>query len=358
MTQLDYSLKTYQERLELVNKILEENPNPNRAYLTILGDYLALCMTKEEKKERKILTDNRMVTINKRETSYEGLAEKFENGEDGIYSILDNNRNTIFQKKQRITPEDVKERPELQQTLDAIEFWKGVVERTTGKEKFMAKKALIEFRKEQYVIKSSNYSAKHHPVTTMTTKPSLESNEWIGEDGNVHYSGVSLCNPTVCSAILCNYSILQSEPGEELWNLVNNFDKMRAKALKEYPLLDTIVEDKIAGKQNIDIQKHLLDKFGTTHSLEYISSLWRKKIPNLIALAAEDDYLNWYYTYVEKGKWKKCSRCGKVKLAHNKYFSKNSTSKDGFYSICKCCRNKKKNTEEELWRGLKVGETD
>ena len=75
-------------------------------------------------------------------------------------------------------------------------------------------------------------------------------------------------------------------------------------------------------------------------------------------MAAEDDYLNWYYTYVEKGKWKKCSRCGEVKLAHNKYFSKNSTSKDGFYSICKCCRNKKKNTEEELWRGLKMGETD
>ena len=95
MTQLDYSLKTYQERLELVNKILEENPNPNRAYLTVLGDYLALCMTKEEKKERKILTDNRMVTINKRETSYEGLAEKFENGEDGMYNILDNKVKSI-----------------------------------------------------------------------------------------------------------------------------------------------------------------------------------------------------------------------------------------------------------------------
>ena len=52
----------------------------------------------------------------------------------------------------------IKERPELQQTLDAIEFWKGVVERTTGKEKFMAKKALIEFRKEQYVIKSLQIS--------------------------------------------------------------------------------------------------------------------------------------------------------------------------------------------------------
>ena len=43
----------------------------------------------------------------------------------------------------------------------------------------------------------------------------------------------------------------------------------------------------------------------------------------------------------EKGKYKKCSRCGKIKLAHNKYFSKNKTSKDGFYSICKSCRNSK-----------------
>jgi hypothetical protein len=44
---------------------------------------------------------------------------------------------------------------------------------------------------------------------------------------------------------------------------------------------------------------------------------------------------------VEKGKYKRCSRCGQIKLAHNKYFSKNKTSKDGFYSICKVCRNAK-----------------
>ena len=46
--------------------------------------------------------------------------------------------------------------------------------------------------------------------------------------------------------------------------------------------------------------------------------------------------------YVKPGKWKKCSRCGQIKLAHNNFFSKNKTSKDHFYSICKCCRNKKK----------------
>lgn len=56
-------------------------------------------MEKQEKKERKILTDNRLVTVNKRETSFEGLVSQFENGEDGIYNLITDNKNTIFQPK-------------------------------------------------------------------------------------------------------------------------------------------------------------------------------------------------------------------------------------------------------------------
>ena len=74
-------------------------------------------------------------------------------------------------------------------------------------------------------------------------------------------------------------------------------------------------------------------------TVEYISSLWRNKIPKMIASVAEDEYLQWYYLNEKKGKYKRCSRCGQIKLAHSKYFSKNKTSKDGFYSLCKCCRN-------------------
>jgi len=49
-----------------------------------------------------------MVTINKRETSYEGLAMKFENGEDGLYNIIsDNNKNVIFTPKIGITEKDL-----------------------------------------------------------------------------------------------------------------------------------------------------------------------------------------------------------------------------------------------------------
>ena len=96
MIKLDYTLETPEERNELVRKILEENPDPNDKYLEILADYLILCMEKQEKKEKKILTENRLMTVNKRETSFEGLVSQLENGEDSIYNLINSDKNMIF----------------------------------------------------------------------------------------------------------------------------------------------------------------------------------------------------------------------------------------------------------------------
>ena len=49
-----------------------------------------------EKQEKKIITENRLSTINKREMSFEGLVSQFENGEDGIYNLMTKNKNIIF----------------------------------------------------------------------------------------------------------------------------------------------------------------------------------------------------------------------------------------------------------------------
>ena len=75
MIKLDYSLESPEERKIYVEKILAENPelNNNEKYLEILADYMIMCMEKQEKKEKRILTENRMSTVNKRETSFEGL---------------------------------------------------------------------------------------------------------------------------------------------------------------------------------------------------------------------------------------------------------------------------------------------
>ena len=347
MIKLDYTLESPEERKQLVEKILEECPNPTSQYLETLADYLVLCMEKQEKKEHKLLTENRMATVNKRETSFEGLVSQLENGEDGIYNMINtNSRNTIFQHKVMITKKDVEEIPGLKQLREAIKMWEEKLKTTSGRDAYIIKSAIIELRKDQYLLKD----AYRKPIIPKSLTRSrhfipLDSDFSFDDEGYVVPEGVSLCDPKVVSAVLCNYSLLKQESwGEfekDLWYLMQEFDEVVDAALKNYPLYDRICEYKVDGLQNIDIQEKLQMEFGIKHSVEYISSLWRNKIPKLIASEAEDRLLDWYFLNEMKGKYKKCSRCGEVKLAHNKYFSKNKTSKDGFYSICKCCRNAK-----------------
>ena len=305
-------------------------------------------MEKQERKEKKILTDNRMTTVNKRETSFEGLISQFENGEDGIYNLITENKNIIFQPKITITKKDLEEIQPLRQLKEAIGIWENKLKTAEGRDAYIIKSTLIELRKDQYVIKN----AYRRPITLTKITHSknftpLEGTINFDNENNIIASGITLVDPKVCSGILCNYSKLKEDSWgyfeNDMWYLIYDFENICDKALANYPLYKKIVEYKIDGLSNLDIQLAIQQEFGIKYSVEYISSLWRHKIPSLIATEAEDNYLNWYYTQVKPGKYKQCSRCGQIKLAHNKYFSKNKTSKDGFYSICKCCRNKKKN---------------
>lgn len=348
---LDYSLQTPQERNELVKKIIDETPPEQltNKYLTILSDYIIFAMDKEERKKKKILTDNRMVTVNRRETSFQGLAGQLENGEDGIYNMIANDKNIIFMPKVTITEEDIKEIPGLKDLRDAIDNVEKQFKAATGKRKFLLKKQLIEMRQDQYVLKSAYRQPMYMMnVTKSFSKLQLDGKITITEDGQVKSTElVSLFDQKHVSALLCNYSKLKEDAwskfSSDSYYLMEDLDNLIERTLKDkYPLYYDLLIYKIDGKQNIEIQELLNEKHGIKHSVEYISSLWRNKIPKLLAEQAQEDYLIWYYTMQERGKWKRCSRCGEVKLAHNRFFSKNKTSKDGFYSICKCCRNKKK----------------
>lgn len=349
---LDYTLTSPEDRLELVNKILAEITEPNESYLEILANYLIVPIEREERRQHKILTDNRMTTVNKRETSLEGLVSQLENGEDGIYNLLDNGKGktTIFQPKVTITKKDVEEIPYLKQIRDAIKIWEEKLKTASGREAFIIKKAIIDLRKDQYVVKNSyRQPIVFNRITRSKHVIKFEDSFTFDDENFIIPKGYSFCDPVVCSAILCNYSRLKEDGyGDfegDMWYMMEDFDDLCKRALSDFPVYEQIVSDKIDGMQNIEIQADLEKRFEVKHSLEYISSLWRNKIPKIIASQAEDDTLDWYFLNVEKGKYKRCSRCGQIKLAHNKYFSKNKTSKDGFYSICKKCRNKKDKTK-------------
>lgn len=348
---MDFSLESPEERKQKVEEIIANTPPEKltNRYLEKLTDYIIFAMDKQEKKDKKILTDNRMVTVNKRETSFEGLAGSLENGEDGIYNMIANDKNIIFQPKISITDADLAEIPELRSLRDCIENVEQQAKTASGKKAFLLKKQLIEMRQDQYIIKNS----VRQPIYCMNLVKNFSSFDFSenitldAEDRPVSDGVVSLLNPKHVSALLCNYSKLKEESysnfsGDAKWMMMDLDNLVDAALEEKYPLYYDLVILKIDGCQNLEIQEALQEKYGIKHSVEYISSLWRNKIPKLIAEEATNQWLVWHYTQEERGKWKRCSRCGKIKLAHNNFFSKNKTSKDGYYSICKSCRNAKK----------------
>ena len=347
---LDYTVESPEERVKVVNRIIENIP-PERLtnrYLEILADYIIFAMNKKQKKEKKINTDNRMVTINKRETSFQGLVSKFENGEDGIYNMIINDKNVLLTPKYQITQQDIDQIPALKELREQIAKVEEQQKKARGKKKYLLKKQIIEMRQDQYVIKGA-YKPITYCFNLIKSMPTLDLGDklQINENGDIVNKGlISLFNPTHVSLLLCNYSKLKMSCWDklqsDLWYLLKDLENAADAALQQkYPLYYDLMIYKIDGKSNLEIQNLLYNTYGITHSVEYLSSLWRKKIPKLIAEEEQKRVLVWYYTVVEKGKWKRCSRCGQIKLAHNKFFSKNNTSKDGFYSICKECRNKK-----------------
>ncbi len=354
MTKLDYSISDAQERAEIVTQILEENNNKvSQSYMDILSDYIISAITTEEKKSKTILTDNRLVTINKRETSYEGLVSQFENGEDGLWNLtIEPNKNILLTPKISIEPRDLAEIPALADLKSAIEDVNKMFKNALGKRKFQLKKQLIEMHQEQYIIKD----LFRKPITSAKTvknfsRISLADACYVDALGEPHNDGLlDFFNPAHISAILCNYSSLKEcswgKFDDDLYYAMEDFDNLVEAAIgDDMPIYKWIIIHKIDGRTNAEIQEVLAEQYDITYSVEYISSLWRNKIPKIIAEVAKERYLDWYFRTQEKGQWKTCSKCGKEKLATNRFFSKNGTSKDGFYSICKDCRNKKEKKE-------------
>jgi hypothetical protein len=172
-------------------------------------------------------------------------------------------KNQIFQPKVSITKQDLEDIPCLKQLRESIEYWEQKLKTATGKDVFKIKKTLIDLRKDQYVIKN----AYRRPIAfTQAVRSSknfipLEGSVSIGKDGRVISKGVVLTDPAVCSAILCNYSRLKQDSWgdfeSDTWYLIYDFETVCDKALEDYPLYMKIVEYKIDGMQNIDIQEAL-----------------------------------------------------------------------------------------------------
>jgi hypothetical protein len=192
---LDYSLESAEARNELVKEILAEIPPEELTakYLNILSDYIISAMDKEEKKEKKILTNNRMITLNKRETSWEALTSKLENGEDGLYNLMaGNDKGIIFSPKVSITEQDLAEIPGLKELKDAISDVTKMAESAKGKRKYQLKKQVQDLCSNQYLIKNT-YKTPIYALKKVKNFTPISYNE----DISVNNKGEVVCNSTL-----------------------------------------------------------------------------------------------------------------------------------------------------------------
>lgn len=351
---LDYTLKTAKERSEFVeNYIATMEEEPNGRQLELMADYICFALDKEEN-QRDINTPNRMVTVNKRETSYERIASKLEGGEDAIYNLMRQDKNVILSPAMSITKEDIENVPYLKQVREAIDQWEKRLHKLQGRDRYIAKKATIQLRQDQYILKNFYYQPIY---STCAGKGSTvidwtqDTGYWfVDKDGKEQYKELSnnkidLGDPKVVSGLLQNYSKLK----HHTWDLLESDLKWILMDLEELieqsidGIYKDILELKVDGASNQEIQDALGQE---AYTQEYISALWRNKIPAIIADKYKENRLNWIFTYKAKGEYKACSRCGQTKLAHNRYFSQNKGIRTRWYSICKECRNAKTKKED------------
>lgn len=326
---LDYTVEDLEIRNKIVCEICEkERDNLTPQNLESLSNYILTAIEKKERKEKKILTDNRMSTVNKRETSLEGLSAKFETGEDGIYQLIREDKNMLLSPAVSITKKDIEEIPFLKQIRESIEQLKKIKPRN-----YIIQQAIIDLAQTQYIVKNAYRKPISFNAFPRLSFKDLAWGEWI-----------DFTNPNHIAAILKNYSKIKSDLDgkiqSDLYWVMRDFEDLVERHIRyQNPVLFLVIVEKIDGRTNEEINLSLEENFSTSYSNEYLSTLFNHKIPKVIAAGAAADELEFTHTFKEKGKWKKCNRCGQIKLAHSTFFSKNTGSSDGLYSICKACRS-------------------
>ena len=350
---LDYKLKTDEERLDYVNSYLDKHNSKVRpADLEKLADYLLFAgeniTIRERSEESPIITKNREVTLNARETSLESTIDNLPGGEDTLWTVASSPEYPLT-VKEPLDMSKISEIPNGESKLRAIKGLEKSLEKAAGRHKFKLKKAIIESWQDIYNARVSMNAAAGYPTTpklapTLKGAAQLELPEtkWLdSEDMPQSDSDFSLFEPTTVLILLRHYFNLKSEVRENLhcdmhyflWELETN----TRMALAHYPVLLDLCRLEMLGYTGAEIVNYMEQYHGIIHSEQYFSTLWTKKIPKLVSQEAKKSFIKYYYRNHRKYGFKTCSCCKKRLPAHPLFYHRN-TSNDGYYSKCKDCR--------------------
>ncbi len=376
MKQPNYNIETTEERIAEVNKILEYhmdelidhfdnnfNISPKCVssdsdlngidkstllsdgdyycrYLEMMADYILYA----EKRQSNIETQSNKDTKKRRELfSFEEISTtKDENGEQIEVEVIEDTR---MSKKPEITKEDLEKYPEIKRLWDI---------------KKKIKKLEISQKLKRSILSDLGYSINKLKISlsgqfnfhTSPTKPKyILDNDTGYFDNNDEYILVSentidFGNPKHIFELINNYGTLVDHSLEDCQSDIKHILFVLEELIEQTELPDYMLDIllwKIDGYTALQISNMLQLEYGLDISESRLSSIYRDIIPYKICETYKSSYEDWLYTFKVRGVWKKCSACGEIKLATDKYFRKQIDCKDGLRPECRLCEKTAKN---------------
>lgn len=172
--------------------------------------------------------------------------------------------------------------------------------------------------------------------------PTSSLDETIPSDS---WNYLSLRNVDTYKILLLNYNELyeryKTKVNTNMWSLLRSFETL-IESVKwgkpESVILELMLNEGIT--QLEEIQTILENESQLVYSKSNLSKIINNKLPSLILKAYENKLEEWVWTYRRKGVYKKCSKCGEVKLAvDTRYFRPDKKGKLGLRGTCKACES-------------------
>ena len=382
MLDLDFSLSTSKERKQFIDNYIKGR-NFTQKEIETMANYILY----GKDNDGTNIVDRKEVEIS---TKYGSYKKKNPESLDSLIESPTFNENKITntniykKEKPTIDREKDKDVPGIKDLWKAIDYYQHLIDVNTGKEEdpsarkltqlelYKIKHMVIEMRREQFTLRDmvkptlfygslvrdienptnpdilwdSNEDFAIKPLGLLSSNPKRFKDLLNLEERDYHYNENSkyildFTNPLHIYYLIEYYEDLLIAAEDKPERLTDDI----IETLNFYIELADLDEIKTAilelKKKKVpikDIQAYIQEKYNSTHSKNYISTIYKQKICGAIAAAAQLHY-DMYMNRDNRSKWKKCNQCGEIKFLDSRNFMRKAKSSDGYNSKCKkCCK--------------------
>lgn len=320
-----------------------------------IANYIIFSAEKEPSTEYKIYKDEKLFNRILKETNFgEGSNEEIDNT---IHMLLEKNQNFKLEAKQKVFKEDILTIPILQDykvLLDLIRFKLrkiAMLEKMFGKTKGFTKLDEITYEDkcyiEQFNLKEEElniemYKEVQKQKTLLQKHSALIKQDML--DTKDCIKGTIYFKQPLSDSTKIDYDMIDWNNEKHIEALLRippkGEDLQQDMVCIQYDLEKLISEVEISKEDN-----KILNMFREGFTLEFIGNKLGitkqsvdyhiKKIVKKLINKYNEQYEDWYYREVEKGQYKTCSKCKKVKLLNNRNFSQRKSG--SYYNYCRDC---------------------